>query len=190
MLRQNGGSPVKNDVRPGKLHPLCTVLGWCLSALCLLAALGSPEDPAAAVMFLLAAAAANPLVHRRLPEAKPWMFVLAFLVCVLAAGSLKPGTEPLASEDADASSLSGEWSSEADAAAESGEASGSDVTTERGDAMDSEASEEDTLVYITASGEKYHLSTCRYVKDGGIEISLADAKEQGYEPCKVCCPPE
>ncbi|MCD8086493.1 MAG: hypothetical protein LUF28_09290 [Clostridiales bacterium] len=136
------------------------------------------------MMFLLAAAAANPLVHRKLPEAKLWMFVLAFLVCVLAAGSLKSETEPLASEGTDASSLSGELSSEADAAAESGEASGSDVTEVSGD------SEGDTLVYITASGEKYHLSTCRYVKDGGIEISLADAQEQGYEPCKVCCPPE
>ncbi len=181
---------MKHDVRPGKLHTLCTVLGWCLSALCFLAALGSLENPAASVMFLLAAAAANPLVQRRLSEARPWMFVLAFLVCVMAAGSLKSETEPLASDGTASSSLSGELSSEDDAAAESGEAPESDVTVETGDTGESSDSGEDTLVYITASGEKYHLSTCRYIKDGGIEISLADAQAQGYEPCKVCCPPE
>ncbi|MCD7917318.1 MAG: hypothetical protein LUF84_02500 [Clostridiales bacterium] len=181
---------MKTADRPGKLHTLCTVLGWCLSVLCLLSAWGSLETPAASVMFLLAAAAANPLVHRRLSEAKPWMFVLAFLVCVMAAGSLNAKTEPLGTEDAASSSLSGEWSSEAGADAESGEASGSDVAAEGEDAGESGDSGEDILVYITASGEKYHLSTCRYVKDGGIEISLAEAQAQGYEPCKVCCPPE
>lgn len=43
-------------------------------------------------------------------------------------------------------------------------------------------------VYITDDGTKYHRSGCRYLKDSKHEISRADAKAQGYEPCKVCNP--
>ena len=44
-------------------------------------------------------------------------------------------------------------------------------------------------VYITASGEKYHNSGCRYLKNSKIAISLSDAKAKGYTPCSVCNPP-
>ncbi|MCD8340945.1 MAG: hypothetical protein LUC87_02185 [Clostridiales bacterium] len=172
---------MNNAARPGKLHTLCTMLCWCLSVLCVLSALGNLSTPAALVFFLLAAAAANPLVHRMLPEARPWMFVLAVLVCIMAAGSFRSETEQPAADAA--SSLSGEALSEEDSAAASAEGAESALTAEAEDA-------EEILVYVTESGEKYHLSTCRYVKDGGIALSLAEAKEQGYEPCKVCCPPE
>ncbi|MBO4900279.1 MAG: hypothetical protein J5509_08295 [Lachnospiraceae bacterium] len=43
-----------------------------------------------------------------------------------------------------------------------------------------------TTVYITNTGSKYHNAGCRYLKNSKIAIDLADAKEQGYEPCKVC----
>jgi len=46
-----------------------------------------------------------------------------------------------------------------------------------------------TTVYITNTGEKYHVGTCRYLSKSKIAISLSDAKAQGYEPCKVCRPP-
>jgi hypothetical protein len=46
-----------------------------------------------------------------------------------------------------------------------------------------------TTVYITDTGTKYHRSGCRYLKESQHAISLADAKAQGYEPCKVCDPP-
>ncbi|MCD7919522.1 MAG: hypothetical protein LUG45_05515 [Clostridiales bacterium] len=173
---------MKNAVRPGKLHTLCTVLCWCLSVLLVLSALGNLSTPAALVFFLLAAAAANPLVHRRLPEAKPWMFILAVLVCVMAAGSFRSETEPAAVDSAASSSLSDESLSEHDFSVSSEEAD-SALTAESGDA-------EEVIVYVTESGSKYHLSTCRYVKDGGIALTLMEAQEQGYEPCKVCCPPE
>jgi hypothetical protein len=45
-------------------------------------------------------------------------------------------------------------------------------------------------VYITATGKKYHLGSCRYLKESKIPISLSDAKAQGYTPCKVCDPPQ
>lgn len=47
----------------------------------------------------------------------------------------------------------------------------------------------ESVVYITKTGEKYHLSGCRYLAKSKIEISLADAQAQGYDPCSVCNPP-
>lgn len=46
------------------------------------------------------------------------------------------------------------------------------------------------LVYITASGEKYHLATCRYVENNKTARSLTieEARDQGKTPCKVCRP--
>lgn len=43
-------------------------------------------------------------------------------------------------------------------------------------------------VYITNTGGKYHRDGCRYLKNSKIAISTADARAQGYEPCKVCDP--
>jgi len=45
-------------------------------------------------------------------------------------------------------------------------------------------------VYITTSGKKYHREDCRYLSKSKIPISLDDAKQRGYTPCKVCNPPE
>ena len=44
------------------------------------------------------------------------------------------------------------------------------------------------VVYITNTGEKYHKSGCRYLKDSKIEISLSEAQSQGYDACGVCKP--
>jgi len=51
-----------------------------------------------------------------------------------------------------------------------------------------EASQE--IVYITKSGSKYHRQGCRYLSKSMIPISLKEAKERGYLPCKVCKPPK
>ncbi|MCD8127094.1 MAG: hypothetical protein LUD82_06470 [Clostridiales bacterium] len=110
------------------------------------------------------------------------MFILAVLVCVMAAGSFRSEMEPAAVDSAASSSLSDESLSEHDFSVSSEEAD-SALTAESGDA-------EEVIVYVTESGSKYHLSTCRYVKDGGIALTLMEVQEQGYEPCKVCCPPE
>ncbi len=45
-----------------------------------------------------------------------------------------------------------------------------------------------SFVYITDTGSKYHQDGCRYLSESKIEISLADAIAQGYEPCSVCDP--
>lgn len=44
-------------------------------------------------------------------------------------------------------------------------------------------------VYITNSGEKYHLDGCSSLRKSKIPTTLEDAKAQGYEPCKRCNPP-
>lgn len=43
-------------------------------------------------------------------------------------------------------------------------------------------------VYKTPSGEKYHLATCRMVKNVSEEITVSKAKELGLQPCKICSP--
>ena len=44
-------------------------------------------------------------------------------------------------------------------------------------------------VYKTPSGAKYHLATCRMVKNISEKITLAEAGKLGLEPCKICAPP-
>lgn len=46
------------------------------------------------------------------------------------------------------------------------------------------------IVYVTNTGTKYHLPTCRHLSKSRKNMTLRDAKEQGYEPCRVCKPPE
>jgi len=43
-------------------------------------------------------------------------------------------------------------------------------------------------VYKTPSGAKYHLGTCRMVKNVSEEITVTKAKELGLQPCKICKP--
>lgn len=46
----------------------------------------------------------------------------------------------------------------------------------------------DQQVFITDTGSKYHLEHCRYLKYSRKVISLKEAEEKGYGPCKVCKP--
>lgn len=45
-------------------------------------------------------------------------------------------------------------------------------------------------VYRTPSGTKYHLSTCRMIKNVSHKISYRQAAELGLLPCKICTPKE
>lgn len=44
-------------------------------------------------------------------------------------------------------------------------------------------------VYITKTGTKYHVSSCRYLRESKISVSLSEARDRGYGPCSVCKPP-
>lgn len=46
-----------------------------------------------------------------------------------------------------------------------------------------------TKVYVTKTGEKYHLGTCRSLRQSRLETTVADAKRRGFTACKVCKPP-
>ena len=43
-------------------------------------------------------------------------------------------------------------------------------------------------VYKTPSGEKYHTSVCKFVKNVSEELSVAEALKKGLTPCKECNP--
>ena len=51
------------------------------------------------------------------------------------------------------------------------------------------AAGQDTIVYITKTGEKYHTGQCSSLKKTKIPISLGEAVAKGYEPCQRCKPP-
>lgn len=44
------------------------------------------------------------------------------------------------------------------------------------------------LVYITKTGEKYHIGDCKHIsdKDNLMSLPLEQAVDMGYEPCKDC----
>jgi hypothetical protein len=44
----------------------------------------------------------------------------------------------------------------------------------------------DKTVYITKSGSKYHVKSCRYISQTSIPIDLDEAKKSGYSACSVC----
>jgi hypothetical protein len=46
------------------------------------------------------------------------------------------------------------------------------------------------MVYVTETGEKYHLAGCRYLEHSAKAMTLAAAKAAGYTPCTVCKPPK
>lgn len=48
---------------------------------------------------------------------------------------------------------------------------------------------DETLVYVTPSGQKYHLQSCRHLSANVKAIPLGQARER-YSACKGCNPPE
>ncbi len=45
-----------------------------------------------------------------------------------------------------------------------------------------------STVYVTKSGKKYHKLGCRFLGENPIAISIEEAKQKGYQPCKICFP--
>lgn len=48
---------------------------------------------------------------------------------------------------------------------------------------------EQAIVHITRTGKKYHRAGCRSLSRSDIPVTLEEAKQRGYDPCKVCTPP-
>jgi len=49
------------------------------------------------------------------------------------------------------------------------------------------AQQEERIVYVTRTGEKYHRDGCRYLSRSRISIGLKAAQAR-YSPCSVCRP--
>ena len=45
-------------------------------------------------------------------------------------------------------------------------------------------------VFITRTGRKYYRAGCSYVAYSRYPLSLKEAQQRGYGPCKVCHPPQ
>jgi len=43
-------------------------------------------------------------------------------------------------------------------------------------------------VYVTRAGKRYHREGCRHLAKSQLPITLREAKQYGYTPCKVCHP--
>ncbi len=48
---------------------------------------------------------------------------------------------------------------------------------------------DNTLVYVTEHGTRYHTRDCRFVREKGAAITLREARERGLKPCSRCRPP-
>ena len=44
-------------------------------------------------------------------------------------------------------------------------------------------------VYKTPSGSKYHIGSCRMVKNVSQQITVDQANQLGLQSCKICSPP-
>jgi len=53
---------------------------------------------------------------------------------------------------------------------------------------DRPSSSDDTIVYITKTGTKYHRDGCRYLSKSKIPIKKSDAIKRGYTACSICNP--
>ena len=51
-------------------------------------------------------------------------------------------------------------------------------------------SADETTVYITPHGKKYHRKDCYHLRKNRIPLSLKEAKARGYQPCSHCKPPK
>jgi len=47
---------------------------------------------------------------------------------------------------------------------------------------------DEIIVYITNTGSKYHREICNSLRRSKIPVTLEQAIERGYEPCRNCKP--
>lgn len=48
--------------------------------------------------------------------------------------------------------------------------------------------QQETTVYVTRTGEKYHKAGCRYLSKSQIKTTKKEAVKNRYGACKVCKP--
>ncbi|MCD4830965.1 MAG: hypothetical protein K8R02_04040 [Anaerohalosphaeraceae bacterium] len=50
------------------------------------------------------------------------------------------------------------------------------------------ADSKEVIVYVTKTGKRYHRKTCSSLSKSSIPLTLSEAKDRGYTPCKKCKP--
>lgn len=60
--------------------------------------------------------------------------------------------------------------------------------SEKQDRNPSKPNTNDSIVYITKLGKKYHKLGCRFLGENPIAVNIEEAKQKGYQPCKMCFP--
>lgn len=101
-------------------------------------------------------------------------------------------TDKLSAAKAEKAAAEEQAKAQAEAEARAQEEAAAAAAAAEAEAAAASAAEQNNIaertVYITNTGGKYHRDGCRYLKNSQIAISTADARAQGYEPCKVCNP--
>jgi competence protein ComEC len=66
----------------------------------------------------------------------------------------------------------------------------SSPTTSKAAIVAPSTNDQNVTVYITDSGTKYHIESCRTLKKSKHAITLKEAKAKGYTACGICHPPQ
>jgi beta-lactamase superfamily II metal-dependent hydrolase len=99
---------------------------------------------------------------------------------------ITPHAQPVKYETPKVESSGASGPSGSSSASNTSDSSGSSNSSSTSNA---ESTPNDMTVYITNTGTKYHLGSCKYLKKSKIATTLSSAKSQGYEPCETCKPP-
>lgn len=116
-----------------------------------------------------------------------WKNAIAVLLCSVLLSSVMFGTFLITQQKKQAATPN-TYDSSAVLSNELSPSAASAPSTDLTEVIENDASL--TIVYVTPSGDKYHLPDCQYVrgKDQLKEFTIAEAQEEGYQPCKVCKP--
>lgn len=180
---------------PEKAKRVRRALEW---GLCLLFCLCISGGGAVTILCMTACAAlAAPPLRARLPFPKNGRVLavaLLFTVGCIASPIIAEGPSARAVTASQTASGAGAEASDDAAILESAPGAVPNADTMEAEAEPSEeeapgGEDAEVVVYITKTGTKYHVATCGTLKQSKIEITLEEAKAQGYEPCKLCNPP-
>ena len=90
---------------------------------------------------------------------------------------------------ASASTIIGSAAGSAAASSGSSSSSASSAPSSATSSNTSSSADDNTIVYVTKSGKKYHMDGCASLSKSKIPMTLGEAKSKGYTPCSKCNPP-
>ena len=70
------------------------------------------------------------------------------------------------------------------------EASGGSTSRKTTEPAAQQNDADEATVYVTKTGRKYHREGCTHLSHSKTPLSIDDANDRGYGPCRSCGPPE